>query len=70
MRLKEAKSSGIFLVTVRAESLRGPSGFLDTRFEQPPVTIQSDCVASWWLQAHPESRHEESQSLGFAARLT
>jgi hypothetical protein len=30
-----------FFATVRAENLRGPSGFLDTRFEPPPAAIQN-----------------------------
>ena len=40
------KGSGIFFVTVRVENLRGPSGFLDTRFEQPPATIQNILVST------------------------
>ncbi len=29
----------------RAKNLLGPSGFLDTRFEQPPAAIQNDPVS-------------------------
>jgi hypothetical protein len=35
------KGVGNLFVTVRAKNLRGLSGFLDTRFEQPPATIQN-----------------------------
>jgi len=35
-----------FFVTVRVKNLRGPSGFLDTRFEQPPATIQNALIST------------------------
>ena len=42
----ETKGSGIFFATARAENLRGPSGFLDTRVEHPPATIQNVPIAT------------------------
>ena len=43
---KETKGSGVFFVTVHAENLRGPSGFLDTRFEPPFATIQNAPIST------------------------
>lgn len=56
-RYVENKWVGNLFVTVRAKNLRGLSGFVDTRFEQLPATIQNVPIST-------------SQRLRFSTRLT